>query len=483
MFSKKKYQKELQAKLEASTPKLEAYEALPATPKNRAVHPWLKPVVFGLGGAAVVALSMSGGLAIAKALQSSGSGQNALTGRLNERKAKVALSDISATSSAIYSRFADLTATSLLKANYQEASLAYSPVDAFIAFSMEIYASNDTVQASYCTALGAKNMGEINTAAKEIACFLGASENRQYRYNDEILTGDYGAANINSLWLDPKTPLVSDPSELLKGFSDNYYADVYKAEINSDNLNAWLSEVAPSGFNELPKLQIPSGGNAAMVSSTFLKDHFAPEKEQRYQAQYQSGNHRYSYALPNGNTRLVDYLDYYDETSGYVFNGEGYHVTSLPVGLLGISYYLPDEGNDIASLFDRVFLTSGLQGSHYKLSLEAPYFSITSDLDLLSVLPNLGASSLRNSSLEKLVDSSKEPTALVSAKQSSVLKLDYEGFYAASATVLVNAGAAENNYPVYDFKVDRPHFFKVTRDGLPLYYGVVVDPSYPAYQG
>jgi len=326
-------------------------------------------------------------------------------------------------------------------------------------------------------------MGEINTAAKEIACFLGASENRQYRYNDEILTGDYGAANINSLWLDPKTPLVSDPSELLKGFSDNYYADVYKAEINSDNLNAWLSEVAPSGFNDLPKLEIPSGGNAAMVSSTFLKDHFAPEKEQRYQNQYQSGNHRYSYALPNGNTRLVDYLDYYDETSGYVFNGDGYHVTSLPVGLLGISYYLPDEGNDIASLFDRVFLTSGLQGSHYKLSLEAPYFSITSDLDLLSALPNLGASSLRNSSLEKLVDSSKEPTALVSAKQSSVLKLDYEGFYAASATVLVNAGAAENNYPVYDFKVDRPHFFKVTRDGLPLYYGVVVDPSYPAYQG
>jgi serine protease inhibitor len=64
-----------------------------------------------------------------------------------------------------------------------------------------------------------------------------------------------------------------------------------------------------------------------------------------------------------------------------------------------------------------------------------------------------------------------------------VLKLDYEGFYAASATVLVNAGAAENNYPVYDFKVDRPHFFKVSRDGLPLYYGVVVDPSYPAYQG
>jgi serine protease inhibitor len=115
-----------------------------------------------------------------------------------------------------------------------------------------------------------------------------------------------------------------------------------------------------------------------------------------------------------------------------------------------------------------------------KLIIHAPYYKIKSDLDLTESIDKVGLEGLTTSALEKLVDP-VEQEALACIKQCSLLKLDYNGFYAASATIVQNAGTAE---PVkkeeVHFTLDHPYLFEVYHDAMPLYLGYVNDPGYPA---
>ena len=114
---------------------------------------------------AVTGLSVGGGFAIAHAVQK----QSATTTLLLEAKAKSHHDTISATSASIYCAFAKKIAPLALKLNGKTDSLAFSVVDAFVSYSMEVYLSNDNVQASYCQTLGAKNMWPRSKRSRTMA--------------------------------------------------------------------------------------------------------------------------------------------------------------------------------------------------------------------------------------------------------------------------------------------------------------------------
>ena len=426
---------------------------------------------------AVTGLSVGGGFAIAHAVQK----QSATTTLLLEAKAKSHHDTISATSASIYCAFAKKIAPLALKLNGKTDSLAFSVVDAFVSYSMEVYLSNDNVQASYCQTLGAKSMDEINQAVFEISSYLGTSADYSYQDGLDEITGRFGAANINSLWLDPDLELQDKIDTLLQGLQEYYFADVYHAKPTQAALQSWLKKVAPTGFDRLPELQVPEDSNASCVSSYFLQDHFLPAQEGYLKEEYQSRNHYLDYTLLDGSKKSVDYIATSYRDGGMVYFGDGYASTSTEISKSYLTYYLPDEGTSPFDLIDKVFMNLG-QETHglYRLNVKAPYFLIKTDLNLTSTLTNLGLSELFETSLEKLVKAPEEH--VTSIKQDSLLSYDYNGFYAASATVVSNAGAAmPPELKDYNFVVNRPHLFTTSFLGLPVFYGVVNDPGYAPY--
>jgi len=426
---------------------------------------------------AVAGLSVGGGFAIANAVQK----HSATPTVLLEAKAKTHQDDISDSSRLIYLSFANKIAPLALKTNGKTNSVAFSVVDAFVSYSMEVYLSSDNVQASYCQTLGAKSMDEINKAVYEISSYLGTSADYSYRDGLDEITGRFGAANINSLWLDPSLELQDNIDALLQGLQTYYFADVYHAKPTQAALQDWLKKVAPEGFDRLPELQTPDNSNASCVSSYFLQDHFLPSRELALKKEYQSRSHYLDYTLGDGTKKSVDYVEtsYYD--GGTVYFGDGYVSASTGISKSDLTYYLPDEGISPFDLIDKIFVNSSKMASKvYRLNVEAPYFLIKTDLDLTPTLRDLGLGELYDSSLEKLVKLEGEHVS--SIKQDSLLSYDYNGFYAASATVVSNSGAAmPPELQNYDFVVNRPHLFTTSFLGLPVFYGIVNDPGYAHY--
>lgn len=389
---------------------------------------------------------------------------------------KVHQETISAKSQAIYKAFFSLVAPEALKGEATD-SVAFSGVDAFIAYSMEAFASRDEVQASYCRALGASSMDEINRAAKEINNALGTTyEEKATTYSS---SGEYGGANLNSLWLKEDLSLADASEKTLQGLSEYYYANVYHHAPTKEALNAWFKEVAPSGFDELPEINVPEGGDASMVSTYFLKDEFLLEERTALKRQYLSKSHYLDYTTLDHSKKQVDYLEDNQDGVSY-WEGEGYRMADSGIRTTYSRYLLPKENVDPRPFVSSLLKSEGTRKENVKLIIHAPYYKIKSDLDLTESIDKVGLEGLTTSALEKLVDP-VEQEALACIKQCSLLKLDYNGFYAASATIVQNAGtAAPVEREEVRFDLDHPYLFEVYHDAMPLYLGYVNDPSYPA---
>lgn len=472
MWTKRGYKKELLEKMEAKTPKIASLEAA-VTPKPL----FTKKLGILIGtSCAALALAIGGGFGVSFWLRNQSSQNSLDDAKLTFPGEKTILKSLDATSSKIYLNFATLLAPLALRVNYSGASLAFSPVDAFVAISMEVYASSDDIQKEYCSALGASSMDEINAAVKEINGFFGTSQS-EYTNQNGSNHGEFGGANINSLWLEPSLALVEGASDVLKGLGSDYYADVFHVEPTTDRLNEWLQDVAPSGFSKLPEINIPEGTDVACVSSYFAKDEYTSDQTGKMKEEYLGKGHYLDYSLPDGTQKKVDYVENMYQGGAPVNRGDNFVSASVIINQLSTRYYLPDQGVDVMSILDDAVKNNFLSSDMYDLSVLAPYYLINSKLELVNTINALGIAELRSASLQKLCFGE----CLENVMQSSVLSYDYQGFYAVSATVAVNDTSVEQpSYEPYEFRLNRPYLFTVTRDGLPLFYGVVVDPGYPA---
>ena len=473
MWNKHAYKKELLAKMEEMTPRVDCLEKKEEKKVAPSRH---KGLFWALGSAAFVGVVVGGGYGIYHAFQRK---TPTTEGKLLiAPQAKEAVETISETSRAIYQTFVKKTTYQALADNYRGASLSYSPVDAFLSLSMEVYASSPAVQASYAAALGAASMDEVNEAGKEISLFLGTPQSSFV--STRLFLGDFGGACFNSLWLSPETPLVANPSATLAGLAHYYYASVYHQQPSSEALNDWLRSVAPAGFNSLPHIDIPAGSNAALASATFLRDEYEETVRNRLYEQYTSQKHYLDFALADKTTKKADYIESTSDNSVDVSFGD--HYVSAPYALGGttLHFSLPEEGYTPLAVLPDVLAKNTTSVGNYRLTLKAPYFQIDSQLGLLSLVDTLAVSSLKTSSLQGLVDP-RYGESLEGIAQFSLLRFNYDGFYAVSATVSYDSGSFPISRPFYELTLNRPFLFSVEYSSLPLFYGIVMAPNYPAF--
>jgi serine protease inhibitor len=144
---------------------------------------------------------------------------------------------------------------------------------------------------------------------------------------------------------------------------------------------------------------------------------------------------------------------------------------------------LPDEGCSTEDVLSSGTLDTLLNGtarsSSLRVNLSLPKFNISSGLELSGSLQKMGISDVFNPAISNysalLPNSSGVYLGRIS--HAARVTIDEEGIEAAAYTVLENCGAAISPEEEIDFVLDRPFAFVIeSRDGLPLFTGIVNDP-------
>ena len=116
------------------------------------------------------------------------------------------------------------------------------------------------------------------------------------------------------------------------------------------------------------------------------------------------------------------------------------------------------------------------------VNLSLPKFDVSSDLDLLDALAQLGMTDVLDgmkADFTPLTTANEDGIALTQAKHAARVKIDEDGCEAAAYTVLAPTETAimlpEEEI---DFTLDEPFAFAITGiDGLPLFVGLVNQPD------
>lgn len=479
----------MEAILDAHTPEIKAYEKQPTT------TPWPKEiqkrryVLFGSLGGALLTSAVCAGVIISASAPISfhPSYQIATPSARAKSYSDHDTNWISDKTAMIYKAFCKEIAPKVF-ANV-EYSQSFSVVDAFINLCLIGYTSSDNISAIVMKGLGAASREELKDAAREIIYAVGTPT------TPYSVGGTYGGYSLQSLWLDESLGL-SDDVETMKGDLENsFFCSVFHHKPVSSEVDKYYQSETPEAFGSSPSASIPDEVDSAAVSSYFLLDKYDSAEAKEYQDEYESGHHLLAYTLLNGIEKQVNYIRT-ENLDGKLYLNDHFIGADCRIATCSFAYFLPDEGYGPKDIVNDVFAEnytregySDTQG--YDVTVDAPYFTIESSLDLAPAYQEAGFDFLGQKGLfGKLLKDNSVQMGLF-ARQGSIINYDYNGLYSASRTFLFGAGAMRPAERIYNLVLNRPYVFRVdsptikvgvkdSEEKLPIIYGQIYD---PAYQG
>ena len=354
-----------------------------------------------------------------------------------------------------------------------EENAVCSPLNIYMALAMLAETTGGDSREAILTALNTDSIESLRTQA-------GYVWNAHYRAD-----GSSSSLLANSLWLDEGYDFDRSTVTTL---SDSYYASVFQGALESEQmnaaLNAWLSTqtnglldgyLDPNTFDE---------GTALALASTVL-----------YQAKWHPNNLFWEennteglFHSPSGNI-AVTFMNQ-TQTYGPYYYGEDFGAVRLA---LGGNYYdgaamwliLPDEGYEVQDILESGHALGMILGTEEQLSttikvhLSLPKFDISAGTDLRSSLTALGLGDLFDPEAADFsaILPDVEGDCLSAVTHAARVAIDEEGVTAAAYTLVQYMGAPLPPEEEVYFTLDQPFLFVITsRDGLPLFAGVVNEP-------
>lgn len=174
---------------------------------------------------------------------------------------------------------------------------------------------------------------------------------------------------------------------------------------------------------------------------------------------------------------------------GDVYFGKRFTAIKLNIVNLGtMTFVLPNEGyttSDISNDDDLLDVLNGktynLNKEEYDINMSIPKFDINAEGDIIAAMSKLGINkALDMNEADFSPISNEKNLCITSASQAARIKIDEEGIEAA-AYVCMNVGFGGFTMPKqlekYDFILDRPFMFAVTKGDTSLFVGTIVKPN------
>ena len=344
-----------------------------------------------------------------------------------------------------------------------------SPLNIYMALSMLAAVTGGETRQQILDALGAESLDALQKQAAQLW-----AENS---WDDGLVTSTLA----NSIWLRDG---YNYNSETLQKLGEDFYASAFSGEMGSDAYNNilrdWINEHTGNLLTEQAgKLELNADTVLALVSTLY----YSASWHDKFSS---AATTQDVFHAPNGDVS-TDFL--HSSDSNTVYYGDGFSAIGLSLENSGRMWLLkPDEGVDAAELLQNEdtlgFLLANGEWSQTQraiVNLSLPKFDVSSDLDILDTLAQLGMTDVLDGTKSDFTPLAvtDDSLALTQAKHAARVKIDEDGCEAAAYTILgAETTAMMGPEDEIDFTLDNPFVFAIPGiDALPLFVGLVNQPN------
>lgn len=376
-------------------------------------------------------------------------------------------------------------------------SKAFSLVDYFLNLATISYLSGEEVQEGMLKFFNAESQEEIGRAAHEIACLAGATAEGG-TYSDS-----FGAKFANTLWVNTTNFNAEAFEPLKESFQNDYFGSLINGEITVDKVNSFLKEEFSSFpiHPELKEEDLQPGLTSAIITAYYLFDYFTPKIQKSLLDAIQNGSMMLPYYVDGEKEEVVPYL-HLEATSSYVtheglFNG----YTMDALNHLVVNFFQKEEQatweeaiphiiqEDYTLTYDTIS-DGKWEGWNIPIEIEVPCFELNSKVEIDETLYKVDKLKPLYATGAFLGPIFSDSQTLASYFQTSIMRFDYEGFYAASVTIASGDESSDKEGPEPRLvRLDEPFFFIVDSPSatvrgtnevvsIPIEVGFVNDPAY-----
>lgn len=352
------------------------------------------------------------------------------------------------------------------------ANEVYSPVNIYMTLAMLAEVTDNNSQKQILEVLGIESLEQLRADATLIW---------ESNYIDN---GKSTLDFANSLWIN-NTIEDSLNQETLDNVANNYYASTFSGTAGDPSYNQAIQDWLNYHTNNLLKEQ--AGGVEfspdlviALASTIYLKDSWTDEFSE--EATYEN-----TFYISNDKEIKTEFMRQSDITTYYY--GDNFGAISKSMNSVGsMLLILPDDGKTPSDVLNSDdfwdFVNSRYNYCNTKtlrVNLEIPKFDISSKLDIVGGLKELGITDVFNGATSDFTPLTGEidNIAVTSATHAARVKIDEEGCEAAAFTVMMTEATSAIDLPQeeIDFILNRPFIFVITgEDDLPLFIGTVNTP-------
>lgn len=357
------------------------------------------------------------------------------------------------------------SAETFLTADHEQ-NLIFSPVSLYTILGMSAELCEGSARQEILDLLHSSGIDDLRQSARQMWCASYSPD------------GDESTCILaNSLWL---SNAVDYNQPVLDTLAESYFADSFRGDMGSPEYDArhleWLDEKS-NGYltDKLPELKTPENTLIYLDSTLY------------YKAGWYDGFD------PSNNVDGDFHATYMDQPCTFMresFSGlyyRGNNFTAVSKDLYGgqrMLFVLPDKGtatNELLADGDyHRFISaassdlSGWENTGYAaINLSVPKFDITSDMDMIRGLKEMGINGIFESGNSSFAPLTSQDFAFTTVSHTCRIAVDEEGCEGAAVTVMRGEGGASPAEEL-DFTLDRPFLFSIiSDDGLPIYMGVV----------
>lgn len=334
---------------------------------------------------------------------------------------------------------------------YKEKNIVYSPISLYFALSMLYEATTNKARQELMQLL---NINETNSLRNNLSSI----------YQNNFYKNDKGTGKIaNSFWLNKEYEIEEDYAKILQ---DYYFAEAFSTNFDNDSLEKickWINHQTGNLLNIKPNdLQLNNETALSLINTIYFNNKWKVEmkKENMYTALF-------------NNKKEVKYLKHIIDSSYYI-NDKCKVAYDYYQNDNKIMYVLPNEGYTINDLLnDNIFALIGKK-EYSQINLSVPKFDISSSLNFIQTLEELGVEEIFNDSTSDIKSIKGNDVFVNSIMQNARIILDEEGTKAAAVTKVDSFPTASNPNEIIDFKIDHSFIYVIfDAKDVPLFVGVV----------
>ncbi len=344
----------------------------------------------------------------------------------------------------------------------------YSPVNLYLCMAMLTEMTDGRTKKQLMEALGQTEEEKVREQSRMIW-------QNVYMDNDvaKCILGD-------SIWLNQDIPFQE---EVLKSLSENYYTETFQGQMGSkmeQRIQKWINSMTGNKLREeAGEIKTDAMTVFVLLSTAYFYDQWITPFQE-------SDTKEDTFTNADGEKVSCDFMN--SQRLGSAYQSKRFQAASLEFeNGNSMLLVLPEEGVTTEDLLkedmEEILHLSADHGDAFaygEVTLSLPKFAISSNLDLIPVMKNMGVTDLfevGDADFTKLLgEQSKEenPVFVSRVQQASKAAVDENGCSVASFTeVELRTGSA---MPTEKFIIncDHPFLFIISNyDGIPVFAGVV----------